>query len=80
MKIKQHRMHANLCFNCGERLGRMNNNRRKNMLCSKCAKNVDLLPEEYRCKGETVHGARCRTVVTDGTGYCHNHKHQEEEE
>jgi len=79
MKIRQHRMHANLCFNCGNVLGRTNNNKRMMMLCSTCNKNVDLLPEEYRCKGETRKGNRCRTAVYDGTGYCRNHKHQEEE-
>ena len=80
MKIRQHRMHANLCFNCGTNLGRTNNNKRKMMLCQTCSKNVDLLPEEYHCKGKTQKGKRCKTGVFDGSGYCRNHKHQKEEE
>ncbi len=73
----QHKL-SNRCRLCNGHIGKMNNNIRKHdKICFKCVKKTP--PDEYRCRGMTLSGNRCKKWLAPGIHYCKVHLSQEEE-
>ena len=63
---------------CDGLLARRNRNTVKMKVCYVCKKDVDSLPDEFKCKGIKKSGEKCRVITSQG--YCTHHKHQAGEE